>query len=108
MTAGLKRYRSVPLDEVEDGAQLYEQVADRQGNVLLPAGAELNAALIRSLERRGIETVIVLDDSISAEALAQAREQAGARLDDLFSRSSGRANATLRQLVLDYRLEQLS
>ena len=108
MTAGLKRYRSVPLDEVEEGAQLYEQVADRQGNVLLPAGAELNATLIRSLERRGIEAVIVVDDSISEQALAQAREQAGARLDDLFSKGSGRANAALRQMVLAYRLEQLS
>ena len=108
MTAALKRYRSVPLDEVEEGAQLYEQVVDRQGNVLLPAGAELSAGLVRSLERRGIEAVIVVDDSISAEALAQAREQAGARLDDLFSKSSGRASAALRQLVLEYRLEQLS
>lgn len=108
MMAALKRYRSVALDEVEEGAQLYEQVADRQGNVLLPAGAELTGSMIRSLERRGIESVIVVDDSVSAEALAQAREEIGARLDQLFSKSSGRASAALRQLVLEYRLEQLS
>ena len=38
MMAAIKRYRSVALDEVDEGAQLYEQVADRQGNVLLPVG----------------------------------------------------------------------
>jgi hypothetical protein len=108
MMAAIKRYRSVPLDEVAEGAQLFEQVADRQGNVLLPAGAELTASLIRSLQRRGIETVIVVDDSVSQEALAQAREQASARLDTLFRNSSGRASDELRQMVLEYRLEQLS
>lgn len=108
MMSAIKRYRSVPLDEVEEGAQLYEQVSDRQGNVLLPAGAELTGSLIRSLERRGIEAVIVVDEQVSPELLAQAREQVDARLAQLFSKSSGRASATLRQLVLEYRMEQLS
>ncbi|HEU4851475.1 MAG TPA: hypothetical protein VFT37_04895 [Telluria sp.] len=103
-----KRYKSVELDEAAEGAQLFEDVLDRQGAVLVAARTELTASLIRSLQRRGIDTVIVADDSMSPEALEEARAKVAARLERLFARSGGRASAELRRQVMEYRLEQLS
>lgn len=103
----MKRYRTVDVEEAEEGMQLFEDVVDRQGNVLIPAQTALTASLIRSLERRGIETVQVIDDSVSAEELEAARAQAAARLDQLFSRSRGRASEELKRAVLAYRTEAM-
>lgn len=103
----MKRYRTIEVAEAEEGMQLFEDVVDRQGNMLIPAQTALTASLIRSLERRGIETVQVTDDSISAEELEAARAQAVARIDQLFAKSRGRASEELRQAVLAYRTEAL-
>lgn len=103
-----KRYRSVELEQAEEGMLLYEEVSDLQGNVLIPAQTALTASLIRSLERRGIESVMVVDDSVSSEELEAARAQALERLDHLFSKSRGRASEELKKQVLEYKLESLS
>lgn len=103
----MKRYRTVELDQAEEGMQLYEDVVDRQGNVLIPGQTALTASLIRSLERRGIETVQVVDVSVSAAELEAARAQAVARLDQLFGKSRGRASEELKRAVLAYRTEAM-
>lgn len=103
----MKRYRTVELDHAEEGMQLYEAVVDRQGNVLIPGQTALTASLIRSLERRGIETIQVIDDRASAEELEATRAQVVARLDQLFSKSRGRASEELKRAVLAYRTEAL-
>ena len=103
----MKRYRTIALEQAEEGMQLFEDVVDRQGNVLIPAQTALTASLVRSLERRGIESVQVIDDSVSSEEIEAARAQALARLDQLFSRSHGRASEELKRAVLAYRTEAI-
>jgi hypothetical protein len=89
--------------------QLYEDVRDRAGNVLLPRLTALSGALIRSLERRGIDTLLVVDDTVTPEQLAAERARVLERLDWLCRHAGeGRANVLLRDVVVQYRLAALS
>ena len=105
----MKRFRVVPIDAADEGMQLYEDVRGRAGNVLLPRLTALSGALIRSLERRGIDTLQVVDDTVTPEQLAAERARVLERLDWLCRHAGeGRANVLLRDVVEQYRLEALS
>jgi len=105
----MKRFRVVPIDAAGEGMQLYEDVRDRAGNVLLPRLTALSGALIRSLERRGIDTLQVVDDTVTPEQLAAERARVLERLDWLCRHAGeGRANVLLRDVVEQYRLAALS
>ena len=105
----MKRYRAVPVDEAGEGLVLHEDVRDRGGNVLLPRETVLTGALLRSLARRGIETLLVVDDTMAPEQLAAERARVLERLAHLCRRAGdGRANALLRDVVERYRMATLS
>lgn len=105
----MKRYRVVPVDEAGEGMVLYEDVRDAGGNVLLPRQAVLSGALLRALSRRGIDTVLVVDDAMTSEHLAAERARMLERLAYLCRRAGdGRANALLRSVVERYRMAMLS
>ena len=79
------------------------------GNVLLPRQTALSEALLRSLVRRGIETLMIVDDTMTPEQLAAERARILERLAYLFRRAGdGRANALLRNVVEQYRMATLS
>ncbi len=75
----MKSITPTPLDQVQPGETLGRDVLDARGNRLLAAGAELSAASLAQLLRRGIKGVaIVRQDKLSAEqrqALQQGIEQ---------------------------------
>ena len=101
----MKSFRVVPTDEAEEGMCLYEDVRDRAGNVLLPKLAVLSGATIRALQRRDIDEVLVVDDSITTEQVAAERIRIQGRLVHLWRHAGdGRANALLRTVVEQYRL----
>ena len=105
----MKCYRVVPVDEADEGMVLYEDVLDPAGQVLLPRQTTLSGTLLRALSRRGIETLLVVDDTVAPEALAAERERARERLAHLCRRAGdGRANALLRDVVEQYRMATLS
>lgn len=52
--------KELPLDEVEAGMVLADELRDPRGTVLLPKGASLTDSVLTSLGRRGIETLPVL------------------------------------------------
>jgi hypothetical protein len=105
----MKRYRAIPVDEADEGRVLYQEVSDRAGNVLLPSQTALTGAMLRSLARRGIETVLVVDDGVAPEQLEAERERALERLAYLCRRAGdGRANVLLRGVVEQYRKAALS
>jgi len=105
----MKRYRVVPVDEAGEGMVLHEDVRDAGGNVLLPRQTVLSGALLRSLARRGIETLLVVDDTVAPEQLAAERARVQERLAHLCRRmGDGRANALLRDVVEQYRMAALS
>ena len=102
---------SIALDQATVGMSLAAQLLDDSGNVLLPAGAVLSAAILNKLERRGIATLTVTMEAESdphaaladqAEAEAE-RERRQARLAHLFRHSAAEgATGQLVELLLNY------
>ncbi|MES2127956.1 MAG: hypothetical protein V4463_11845 [Pseudomonadota bacterium] len=84
----------IGIDAAEAGMVLAADLKDGGGNVLLPGGATLTAATIKSLARRGVETLAVVPQASDADAAQDAaarqaeRERQCARLARLFRRSS--------------------
>jgi len=105
----MNRFRVVATDDACEGMCLYEDVRDRAGNVLLPRLTTLTVAMIRSLQRRDIEALQVVDDSITPAQLCAERERVQERLAYLCRHAgNGPANSLLRQVVEQYRAAELS
>ena len=101
----ISRYKKVDMDDAEAGMVLYEAVMDAQGTVLLPEATELTDSMLRSLQRRGIDYVLIVDDSVSEEELEALRQRVQASLDRLFRRSRGKgASDALFQHIMEYRV----
>ncbi len=100
---------SLPLDQAAAGMRLAMDLRDASGAILLAAGSELSDALLTALRRRGIERVVVIDESALGSADREARSEAiRTRLAHLFRRAGGsEADRLLFEALLDYRLEQL-
>ncbi|MDB5934441.1 MAG: hypothetical protein JWQ01_1785 [Massilia sp.] len=104
----ISHYKELDLDDAAAGMTLAADVLDHQGSVLLPAGAALTEALLTSMRRRGIDSVRIVDDSVSPHDLEAERARIALRLAHLFRRpGAGAANAVLQAQLGAYRLEQL-
>ena len=107
MSAG---YRHVAVADVKPGMVLYDVLLDKHGQVLLPQGATLTAALIALLPRHGIEVLAVLKTAdADPAALATERAAIARRLAWLFRKydsenSADWATGALRRNVEHYRL----
>ena len=105
----MNRFRVVATGDAIEGMCLYDDVRDGAGNVLLPGRTMLTGAMLRSLQRRNIEALQVIDDSVTPERLADERLRAQGRLSYLCRHAGeGRANVLLRQVVEQYRMVELS
>jgi hypothetical protein len=103
----MKRFRAIPVCDAQDGMQLYDDVRDRAGNVLLPKLTALTGAMIASLGRRDIDTLLIIDDDITPEQLDAYGLQVQQRIAHLCRHAdSGRANARLRDIVEQFRMAQ--
>lgn len=99
------RTKRVELDDAVPGMVLAVPLLDRHGAILLPESTILNADALRSLERRGIDEVIVADTDVSERELEAERQRTQARLERLFRRSANAGGcAALRRAVTVYRL----
>lgn len=103
----ISAYQHLALADVRPGMVLSDVLLDQQGQVLLPQGAILTAAIIALLPRHGVELLAVLRaDADSAEpppdpAVVQAR------LAHLFRKSDNSdawATGILHRYLEDYRL----
>lgn len=84
---------------------LAEPVFDDRGAMLLPRGTVLTEAMLLSVRRRGIDQLVILDDTVSDAELAQERERLQQRLALLFRRCGDQgSSALLLQSVTQYRL----
>lgn len=100
----INRCKQVQLDDAEPGMVLFEAVLDAQRKVLLPEATVLTDSLLRSLERRGVENVFVVDDDISQEEWEAECRRVQARLDRLFRQCRGKgASDMLMQNIFEYR-----
>ncbi|MDL2354893.1 MAG: hypothetical protein QFF03_06525 [Pseudomonadota bacterium] len=101
-------YQHLALVDVRPGMVLSDVLLDQQGQVLLPQGAVLTAAIIALLPRHGVERLAVLRaDAGAVPAPDQAAQRA--RLAQLFRRhaedDAALATGVLRQYVARYRLD---
>ncbi|MNL03192.1 hypothetical protein D3C87_1237200 [compost metagenome] len=101
-------------DIVPDGATLAQSVLDSHGQLLLPAGANITSDTLRSLQQRGVQTVMVTPPKdtlpspgrIPPEIL---QAQIDKRLRHLFRATiqAGQLNP-LFHLIAEYRLKERS
>lgn len=104
----ISRKKLVKLDDVVAGMVLSNAVVDSHGAVLLPAATALTDTMVRSLRRREIETVYVVNEDISEADMAAERERVQQRLTRLFRKcNSDRAGRALLQRITEYRLGEL-
>lgn len=93
------------LDDVVEGMTLADPVFDDHGGMLLPRGTILTNAMLLSVRRRGIDQLVVLDDTVSDADLAEERERLQQRLALLFRRCDDQgSSALLLQSITQYRL----
>ena len=101
----MNRLIELDLDDVRIGMTLSDTLLDAHGGVLLPGGTILTDSNITSLRRRGIDTVVVVNDEISEADLAIERERLQQRLDRLFRKSvNDAAHDLLLPQITRYRL----
>lgn len=101
-------YQHLPLSEVRPGMVLSDVLLDQQGQVLLPQGAVLTAAIIALLPRHGIEMLAVRTgeaDAVPApdEAVVKARLGRLFRNNDIDDNDDW-ATGILHRYIEDYRL----
>jgi len=103
-------YQQIPLEQVQPGMVLSDELLDLQGNVLLPQGTVLTAAMLALMPRHGIQILPILSEAEVSPDEAQATlEHYGERIAQLFRKNdpdddSDWATALLRRFVSDYRL----
>lgn len=114
-------FHHLALADVLPGMVLSDVLLDRQGQVLLPEGAVLTAAIIALLPRHGIDCLAVLKTAQELPPVVAIDETAvTARLQHLFRHCSTgdpsnpadsadeqhSASAALHAYMLDYRLNR--
>lgn len=106
-------YQHLALADVQPGMILSDVLLDKQGQVLLPAGAILTAKMLALLPGHDITAVAVLRSPGEAGAEAPQADPGAIerRLDKLFRKNdpddnSDWATGILRRYVTDYRLER--
>lgn len=104
----LQRQLRVDIDDAQSGMRLAQPVPDGHGGTLLPAGTVITDDQLRSLGRRGIEWLTIINEAISEAELAHERERVNARLEHL-NRGTNQSEATiaLLKLLKFYRLSAL-
>lgn len=97
----------IALAEARPGMRLGIALADRAGQVLVPAGVELTESLLQSLLRRDIASICVEREVAEDPAAQEARLAAvKAAADHLFRVAGGGiATRTLYQCIVDFRSE---
>lgn len=95
----------VALAEIRPGMRLGAAVADRSGQVLVPAGTILTESLFQSLLRRDISSVCIEREIAEDPAAREARVvEARAAIDRLFrAAGDGEGTRTVYQCIVNFR-----
>ncbi len=105
--------KTLVLDEAVTGMTLAQEVQDANGVCLVASGTVLTAAMLESLKRRGVKTIVVQEElELSEEKLEeekQAQREAWTRsLEQRFRQVENDANMQrLKRILLAYRLQGL-
>ena len=98
--------QAIALEDAAPGMILADALQDETGQMLLPKGSELTESVLRSLGRRGIETLsILIPEAVDESALIARREAARQRLQHLFRQAVDPTSQGLLRVMLEYREE---
>jgi hypothetical protein len=103
-------YHQIPLEQVQPGMVLSDELLDLQGNVLLPQGTVLTAAMLTLMPRHGIQILpITRAVDVSADEAQATLAHYDQRIARLFRKNdpdddSDWATGLLRRFVTDFRL----
>lgn len=84
-----KRHRFLPIHKITEGMVLADDLMDKLGHVLLPAGAAITDATLKSLGRHDILQLCILVDEVPGEEQDQLIElqNKADRIDILFRKN---------------------
>jgi hypothetical protein len=105
-------YQHLALAQVKPGMILSDVLLDKQGQVLLPAGAVLTAKMLALLPGHGIDVLAVLrEEGDAPEAAAVDPAVQEQRINVLFRKNDPDNNddwatGILRRYITDYRLNR--
>ncbi len=99
-------HKQIAIDDARPGMVLAAAVADERGMILLPADSILTEVTLRSLARRGIDQLHIVDHSRSEEEVAAELERRRRRLTSVFRKYAGSAgdDQLLLTSMLAYRV----
>jgi hypothetical protein len=107
-----KKHHFIPVSKVRAGMILSENLLDKLGHVLLPAGTELTEITIKAMAHHEIHQLAVLSDSADAEndnSDIEFQQKKIARLDTIFRHAPvGEPTDLLRTYVEKYRRSKSS
>lgn len=99
------RIRQIDIDDANEGMTLAEPILDAHNDVLLPEGTVLTDANLRSLRRRSIDYLFIINGEVSEEEMRAEQERIRKRLEHLFRKSrAGGTNAALMSCITEYRI----
>lgn len=99
-----KRYHYLPLAKVAAGMVLADDLLDKQGHVLLPAGTALTAGMLNSIAHHDIHQLSVEADALSAAEQEHERRSKLLRLDRLFRQAPYQEPTSILQAyIIKYR-----
>jgi len=94
----------LPLIKVVSGMVLATDLLDQQGHILLPSGATLTDAMLRSLAHHEIDQLCVVKESVSEDEIKETQKHQLERLHILFRHASdNHATTSLKQYLQNYR-----
>jgi hypothetical protein len=106
-----KRHQFLPIHQLCEGMVLADDLMDKLGHVLLPAGAAITDGILKSLERHDIHHVSILVDEVPGdeqERLLELQKKAE-RLNILFRKNPYEAPTNILQTYLQkYRTGNMS
>lgn len=103
-------YHQIPLEQVQPGMVLSDELLDLQGNVLLPQGTVLTAAMLALMPRHGIQILPIAHAAeVSADEAQATLAHYDQRIAHLFRKNdpdddADWATSLLRRFVTDFRM----
>jgi hypothetical protein len=108
-----KKHRYVPLEQIIPGTLLADELLDKLGHVLLPAGTSLTPAILKAVANHNIHhlSITIDHDQIEDEVHADGENKAHQlqRLEQLFRHAPyEKPTETLRTYIERYRRNETS
>lgn len=99
-----KHSRYLPLSKLEAGMVLADDLLDKMGHVLLPAGVSLTDATIKAIAHHDVHLLSIVAEAGEQKVDAEELQRQLKRIDYLFRHATEEgAMQTLKQFVVHYR-----